>query len=232
MNIRNTKYDLLADETVIRNKPQILHSKRGFTLIELLVVIAIIGILASIVIASLNTARQKGRDARRLSDIKQIQLALELYYDACGNYPTTIYGTTNNTCNGNSGSGLTQGGFISKVPFEILGTTACTNGAQASCYAYVGLCTAGGACTPTSYHLGASLELTSNIELQNDADACPGGTAGTACPGGGNYDGSVSNLSQIADFSGLNASAGGTQCGPTAGTAAPGGTVTCYDVTP
>lgn len=61
---------------------------RGFTLIELLVVIAIIGILASIVLASLNTARKKGRDARRISDMKQVQLALELYYDANGSqYP-------------------------------------------------------------------------------------------------------------------------------------------------
>ena len=53
----------------------------GFTLIELLVVIAIIGILASIVLASLNSARQKSRDARRIADIKQIQLALELYFE-------------------------------------------------------------------------------------------------------------------------------------------------------
>ena len=57
-------------------------SLRGFTLIELLVVIAIIGILSSVVLASLNSARQKGRDAKRISDVKQLQLALELYYDA------------------------------------------------------------------------------------------------------------------------------------------------------
>jgi len=64
---------------------------RGFTLIELLVVIAIIGLLASIILASLNTAQQKGRDARRIADTKEIQLALELYYDANSNYP--IQGT-------------------------------------------------------------------------------------------------------------------------------------------
>ncbi len=63
----------------------------GFTLIELLVVIAIIGILASVVLASLNTARQKSRDARRIADVKQIQNALELYYDSNSNvYPDAL----------------------------------------------------------------------------------------------------------------------------------------------
>jgi prepilin-type N-terminal cleavage/methylation domain-containing protein len=55
---------------------------KGFTLIELLVVIAIIGLLASIVLVSLNTARQKARDSRRLTDIRQVALALELYADS------------------------------------------------------------------------------------------------------------------------------------------------------
>ena len=63
-------------------------ANKGFTLIELLVVIAIIGVLASIVLASLNSARRKSRDARRIVDVKQIQLALELYFDGQGSqYP-------------------------------------------------------------------------------------------------------------------------------------------------
>ncbi|MDP3645700.1 MAG: prepilin-type N-terminal cleavage/methylation domain-containing protein, partial [bacterium] len=66
-----------------------LPTGRGFTLIELLVVIAIIGLLASIVLASLNTARKKSRDARRQADLKQLQNALELYAnDQGGNYPS------------------------------------------------------------------------------------------------------------------------------------------------
>jgi type II secretion system protein G len=74
-----------------------LQSKRGFTLIELLVVIAIIGLLSSVVLASLNSARAKARDARRLSDVRQMQLALELYYDDNGQYPMS--GTSPN-CSG------------------------------------------------------------------------------------------------------------------------------------
>jgi prepilin-type N-terminal cleavage/methylation domain-containing protein len=56
-----------------------LKEARGFTLIELLVVIAIIGLLASIILASLSTARVKARDARRISDIDQLRTAIELY---------------------------------------------------------------------------------------------------------------------------------------------------------
>jgi type II secretory pathway pseudopilin PulG len=56
-------------------------------LIELLVVIAIIGLLASVVFASLNSARAKARDAKRAAEIRQVKTALEFYYDANGVYP-------------------------------------------------------------------------------------------------------------------------------------------------
>lgn len=62
---------------------------RGFTLIELLVVIAIIGILASVVLASLNSARIKSRNAAYLSQVKEYQKALEIYYSDNGTYPNT-----------------------------------------------------------------------------------------------------------------------------------------------
>lgn len=66
---------------------------RGFTLIELLVVIAIIGILSSIVLVSLNTARSKGKDARIQAEVAQIRTALETDYNG-SNYPTWLTGTT------------------------------------------------------------------------------------------------------------------------------------------
>lgn len=64
-----------------------MQKRSGFTLIELLVVIAIIGILSSVVLASLSSARKKSRDARRIADARQIQLALEMYLDRFGVYP-------------------------------------------------------------------------------------------------------------------------------------------------
>ncbi len=124
--------------------------KRGFTLIELLVVIAIIGILSSIVLASLNSARKKGRDARRISDIKQIQLALELAFDADGVYPSVLATTT-----------LVTPGYIAAVPADP------TNG---EIYAYTPTAIVGSETLCTAYHLGASLETSGHAALDSDSD--------------------------------------------------------------
>lgn len=65
---------------------------QGFTLIELLVVIAIIGVLSSVVLASLNTARTRGQDAARMEDVKSLKTAMELYYNDNGHYPQGCVG--------------------------------------------------------------------------------------------------------------------------------------------
>ena len=63
--------------------------QNGFTLLELLVVISIIAILVTVGLTSFSTAQRKGRDAKRKSDVKEVQSALEQYYSVCGfAYPT------------------------------------------------------------------------------------------------------------------------------------------------
>jgi prepilin-type N-terminal cleavage/methylation domain-containing protein len=60
---------------------------KGFTLIEILVVIAIIGLISTIVFVALNNARIKGRDAKRIAEMHQLEIAMKGYYALNGHYP-------------------------------------------------------------------------------------------------------------------------------------------------
>lgn len=64
--------------------------QKSFTLIELLVVIAVLSLLSSIIIGSLNQARAKSRDSKRVQDLLQVRNALELYRADHGRYPPTF----------------------------------------------------------------------------------------------------------------------------------------------
>ena len=144
-------------------------SVSGFTLIELLVVIAIIGILASVVLASLNSARSKGRDAKRISDVKQLQLALELGYDAAQQYPLAL--TT---------AALVTPGYISVIPTDPSTGGVCTDGTQAGCYKYAPLNADSSVCSSEpcpKYVIGATLEVANNTVLDSDIDGTVGGIA-------------------------------------------------------
>src|SRR5205823_5138776 len=129
-----------------------------------LVVIAIIGILASVVLANLNSARTRARDTKRVADIKQLQLALSLFYDANSFYPTTL-------CTGTQDSCLAPT-YISVMPSDpnFSGTDLCTAGSQAGCYLYSGN---GIGATCSSYHLGATLEDTNNQALSGAPHSGP-----------------------------------------------------------
>ncbi len=88
-----------------------MKTTKGFTLIELLVVIAIIGILSSVVLASLNTARSKGTDAAIKSNLANARAQAELFYDANGNTYVVTAGGATDVCNilGSVGSPAVKG---------------------------------------------------------------------------------------------------------------------------
>lgn len=134
----------------------------GFTLIELLVVIAIIGLLSTLAVVSLNNARQKSRDAKRVSDIKQIQTSLELYYADKNSYPgvaaaTVLGGASAKALSATNGfnavaAGTTYMGQVPKNPTP--------GGAD---YSYISRDGAGAACTDAvngcaSYSIDFTLE--------------------------------------------------------------------------
>jgi len=132
-------------------KKYLTHT-RAFTLVELLVVIAIIALLTAIIISNLASSRAKARDAKRVSDLGNIQLALELYFDRCKQYPNTISGDLtgiHNNCPTDSGGNplVTLATYISQIP-----STPSTGSADV--YSY----TVNNSGTPTNYLLHVPLE--------------------------------------------------------------------------
>lgn len=104
-----------------------LNKKRGFTLIELLVVIAIIGILASVVLASLNTARDKGKDASIKASMASIRVQAEIYYDGVG---ANSYGTITD-CSTGVFTDATIAAAITSMEAQSSGSATCNGSATA-----------------------------------------------------------------------------------------------------
>lgn len=71
----------------IKTRKHLKKTSRGFTLIELLTVMGIIGLLASVILTNLTIARMRARDSMRKSNMQQLELAVQLYYDTNGAYP-------------------------------------------------------------------------------------------------------------------------------------------------
>ena len=149
-------------------------NKKGFTLIELLVVVAIIGVLATVVLGALGDARAKTRDARRLSDVRQIQIALDMYHLDNDRYPSP------NSSNGsweisNEDGGdfidlLKDNGYMSVVPIDPVNSGSNT-------YYYYRYSPGYQGCEATKgyfYVLGIkSMESTTGIHPQSPGWSCP-----------------------------------------------------------
>ncbi len=89
-----------------------MKKNTAFTLVELLVVIAIISILSTVMLIGSQGYLARARDSERITDLSQIRIALELYFNACRQYPATLSTSANNGCP----TGITFGSFMSVIP--------------------------------------------------------------------------------------------------------------------
>ncbi len=129
------------------------HIKKGFTLIELLIVISIIALLSATIFGSLNSSRSNARDDRRISDIRQIRYALELYYNDFNNYPTCL------TMSGGCVTALQNSRYMTAIPKDPLTGLS---------YSYAAL---GSGSICSSFHLGTSMENKHSAFMTTGIDA-------------------------------------------------------------
>ena len=147
-----------------------------------MVVIAIIGILATIVTVSLGGSQERSRDARRVADIKNIQVALGLYYADKLRFPCGIYDLTDTLA-----CPVFSGIYLSKVP---------TDPKDGSQYKMVPLSPILSCTNANLYRLAAVLEQTNSTALNEDLDRPL-----TPTIGGVTYD-RCTNATVPADFHG------------------------------
>lgn len=139
--------------------------KRGFTLVEILIVVAIIATLASVALVGLGPVQRSGRDTRRISDLRQVQNGVELYYAKCGYYPGDAQKDTD--CSGFTSIGGSKAGWDTLTAALVdssLGVSKVPNDPRSGeSYVY-------GSTTGSSYVLGATLENVNSPQLRDDVD--------------------------------------------------------------
>ncbi|MEI7451701.1 MAG: FISUMP domain-containing protein [Candidatus Falkowbacteria bacterium] len=157
-----------------------MKNKKAFTLIELLVVIAIIGILATIAVIALQNARAKARDARRVADVKQMQTALELFFNDAQRYPTANELTS-------GGALVHSDGYSTTTYMAIIPTPPSpADGSCTSTSAYSYSPTSDGASYSISYCVGGPVgTLASGSHCATPAGINDGNSCGAGSGGGG-----------------------------------------------
>jgi type II secretion system protein G len=156
-------------------------NSRGFTLIELLVVIAIIALLSTTVMASLSRARSKSRDAKRVSEIHQIQTALELYFNDNSRYPA-VCGAASVGAYAANWPTLLSSTYIGKMPNDPINTAGQYGYYYCSGYKPTGKCSFVNTGKNSDYILATRLENNSAV-----ASACAGVFGGWDSGGVLNY---------------------------------------------
>ncbi len=132
-------------------------NKKGFTLIELLVVIAIIGLLSTLAVVALSSARTKARDSKRLSDLKQLQTALELYYTDRNGYPSAATAVT-----------------LGSASYNCLGSNGITTNALCGTTKYMGLVPTDPGSYSYSYVSAASTTYSITAQLEGTVNGLSG----------------------------------------------------------
>jgi prepilin-type N-terminal cleavage/methylation domain-containing protein len=150
----------------------------GFTLLELLMVVAIIGLLTTIIMTSVATARKKANDARRVSDMHQIENALELYHSRFNRYPDSDLQGSGGWDTGGDGDFiqiLVTNGFL---PRNFLDPTTNNASGNYNYYRYATSWNYDGNCANKNFYvLGiVDMESTANPYPASPGFACTGGS--------------------------------------------------------
>jgi prepilin-type N-terminal cleavage/methylation domain-containing protein len=137
-------------------------SNKGFTLMELLIVVAIIGLLASMILVGLSSFRTRGRDARRVADVKQVQNGLEIYYAKENKYPDVQYSGIPG-----EGADISWNAMIEAIRIADIGITQVPQDPLGVSRSYAYSTEPG---NPQSYVIGVALEDLDNQAMKTDID--------------------------------------------------------------
>lgn len=166
---------------------------RGFTLLELLVVIAIIGILSTMIASPIQSARAKARDAKKIAEIKSVELALDQYAEANkGSYPEKLAELSPNYMPLLPSYATYTGSYAAPAKDQFRYVTYSTSNAASSTAKF-------------GYHLGVHLEKFSP-SLDTDRDCIAGGNDGSKGLDGSNVLTSSYNVNKFCVFYSGNSS--------------------------